>query len=123
MSAVDTPDARTARRAAHLVAGLNDMPVEPLYRKTRGGGAESHVRHELYWLLHNACGLSIERVGETVGRRKDTVSHGVKKIEDMLDDEDYALRMERLAALTTEFVKIAALQDEAIAKAVARELA
>lgn len=121
MSVLAAPD-NTALRVAQLVAGLWVMPAETLFRATRGGGAESHARHELYWLLHTACGLSIERVGEALGRRKDTVSHGVKKIEDALDDDGYAFRMERLGALAAEYVAIGALQDEAIAANVALEV-
>jgi len=115
-----SPDMAKALRVASIVAGQHLMPNEAvLFRSTRGGEGEAPARHELAYLLHTACGMSLNRVGQVLRRDRSTISYAVRVVEESLEDFGRAARMERLSALTKEAVAIGALADEAAEKLIA----
>lgn len=116
-------DRAMALRVAAVVGAVNLIPPEWLFRTTRGGEGEALARHELAYLLHTACGLSLNRIGAVLGRDRSSVSYAVRAIEEGLDDTGRAERMERLTKIARELVEIGAAQDGAIASLVKRELA
>lgn len=115
-----TPDMAKALRVAAIVAAVHLRPTEPVFRSTRGGEGEAHQRQETQWLLHTACGMSLNRVAKVMGRDRSTISYANKQVEEALTDPGYAHRMERLAVLCKELVAIGAMQDEAVAAELAR---
>jgi chromosomal replication initiation ATPase DnaA len=116
-------DRAAALRVASIVAAQRLMAPEALFRATRGGEAEARARQELAYLLHTACGMSLNRVGAALKRHRTSVSHAVRQIEESLGDGESgrAHRMERLSALAKEAVALGALEDEALAGLVALE--
>lgn len=117
-----TPDYAAALQCASIVGGQHKMPNEAvLFRRTRGVGAESWARLELYWLLHAACGLSLNAIGRALaGRDHTTISSGVKRIEEAMSDDDYRRYMEGLGELAKKAVALGALREAAMAKLLAR---
>lgn len=115
-----SPDMAKALRVAAIVAAVRLRPTEPIFRSTRGGEGEARQRQEVQWLLHTACGMSLNRVAKVMGRDRSTISYANQQVEDELTEPGYAHRMERLAALCKELVAIGELEDDATAKALAR---
>lgn len=123
---LESADRFAALRVAHFVAALYLRPVEGIFRGTRGQEDEARARQEVAYLLHTACGISLNRVGKALGRDRTTVSYAVRQIEDARTDPrfpGYDARLERLSELVADFVALGAAEDEATQKLVARERA
>lgn len=54
---------------------------------SRGSRHLSRARQTLYYLLHICFGMSFSRIAELVHRDRTSVSHGVRQIEDLRDQE------------------------------------
>lgn len=67
----------------------NSQNIAPHYLlgPSRGSRHLSRARQTLYYLLHICFGMSFTRIAELVHRDRTSVSHGVRQIEDLRDQE------------------------------------
>jgi hypothetical protein len=102
----------TARRAACLLAAYFDFPPEAFFRITRGGEGEAFGRHVLAYLLHTAADMSLNAVGQALGRDRSTISYAVKLVEDLREDEAIDATLGELSALLGRVLQLGRVQTE-----------
>lgn len=78
------------------VARAWNIPVKELRARTRKKAPVARARQVAMYLTHVSFGLSLSAVGKHFGRDRTTAAHACRQIEDLRDNQDFDLMLDRL---------------------------
>ncbi|MBI1261366.1 MAG: chromosomal replication initiator DnaA [Rhizobiales bacterium] len=78
------------------VARAWNVPVKELRARTRKKAPVARAIQVAMYLTHVSFGLSLSAVGKHFGRDRTTAAHACRQIEDLRDNQDFDLMLDRL---------------------------
>lgn len=89
-------DKNNANLAASLVAYALELKAENIFLPDRGPRELVRARQIAMYLTHVGLGMSLARVAAGFDRDRSTVAHACHRIEEMRDDTDFDVWIDRL---------------------------
>lgn len=79
-----------------MIACALDVPIAEMRAPTRRRAPVAHARQIAMYLMHVAFGFSLSAVGRHFGRDRTTAAHACRQIEDLRDNRDFDLLLDKL---------------------------